>query len=267
MTTDFGKPRPYTGEMHLEGEVWNLQFFVKTNSSGVPINIDDGTVTDQDGDALHIPKEVESVTKVRTGLYRVLLKHAWEKILFASAEAEIPNVEAEIVGTVDASGLTLSTLNTTTLKVTASDGGGETVVTFTTPSSVQDIADQLNTALIADTNSARAEIVTTATKAGAIAKYVRLYDSLMGSASALSINATSTADTILGLTGTASGQDAVKMTCVDKNPKPWTLGGAGSHFKPARTVTFACTEDTGVAANVVSGGFNVLLKLKNSTLP
>lgn len=103
--------------------------------------------------------------------------------------------QATIVGTVDLTGLTLSTLNTTTLKLTADTGGLQTV-TFTTPSSVQDIADQINAGTTNMTASIRS------------GKYLVIVSDTLGSSSTLAVDATSTADTILGLSGSATGADS-----------------------------------------------------------
>jgi len=60
-------------------------------------------------------------------------------------DASVPSTPATLVGTVDLSQLTLATLNTLTFKLTADVGGLDTT-TFTTPTSVEDIVDQINTA-------------------------------------------------------------------------------------------------------------------------
>lgn len=103
-----------------------------------------------------------------------------------------PEPKATIDGTVDLTTVTLSTLNGTTLKPTADVGGAQTI-TFTTPTSVDDIAVQAN----AQTTNMTFSIIQ--------GKYLRLESDTAGASSTLSIDATSTADTILGVSGTATG--------------------------------------------------------------
>jgi len=57
--------------------------------------------------------------------------------------ASTPDTPARIVGTVDLTGLTLADLNGKTF-ILSSDLGGPYTTTFTTPTSVEDIADQIN---------------------------------------------------------------------------------------------------------------------------
>lgn len=99
---------------------------------------------------------------------------------------------ATIIGTVDLTGVTLATLNATTL-IANPDGAGDDTVTFTTPTSVSDIATQIN---------AQATGWSAAIRQG---KYLVIYSDTGGTSSSLVVNASSTADTILGITGSAAG--------------------------------------------------------------
>lgn len=107
---------------------------------------------------------------------------------------------AAFTSAIDLTGITLADLNTLTL-IATSDIGGPITCTFTTPSSVQDIADQITAAAAAGTDEFAAEIVS--------GKYLRVYSLTDGSASTLSFGA-GTANTILGLTAsvTYSGSNA-----------------------------------------------------------
>lgn len=121
-------------------------------------------------------------------------KYAYDGTTY-SEELDIPApTQATLVGTVDLSLITLSTLNTTTLIMTASVGGAQTI-TFTTPADVADIAVQCNTQTTNMTWSIRS------------GKYLVCVDDVTGATSSLSLNATSTADTLVGMSGTAAGAD------------------------------------------------------------
>lgn len=102
---------------------------------------------------------------------------------------------ATLDGTVDLTGLVLADLTATTFKITASAGGAQTV-TFTLPTSAQDIVDQLN---------AGSTGITFSLIQG---KYLRLVDDAGGSASSLAIDATSTGEAILGFSSGASNMTA-----------------------------------------------------------
>lgn len=109
------------------------------------------------------------------------------------AAIDIPApAQAAIRGLTDLTGLTLSSLNGLTLLITASVGSEQTI-TFTTPASVADIATQANAGSTGMTFS----IVE--------GRYLMVVDDVAGATSSLSINATSTADTVLGMSGAASG--------------------------------------------------------------
>lgn len=105
---------------------------------------------------------------------------------------------AAIIGTVDLNGITLADLNTLTF-IATSDIGGPITCTFTTPSSVADIATQITAASASGTDEFAAEIV-----AG---RYLRVYSLTTGATSTLSIG-NGTANTILGFTNAASASGA-----------------------------------------------------------
>lgn len=107
--------------------------------------------------------------------------------------AELPAV---LRGKVDLSGLTLSTLATKHLDFTSP---ASLVVTWTTPTSIQDIADQFNAQAIAAPVALRARIAQTIT-----AKYLEVYSTAGGSSVTATIDATaSDADTVLGFNATS----------------------------------------------------------------
>lgn len=111
---------------------------------------------------------------------------------FAQYAAPIPQeAPAVLVGDVDLTGLTLSTLNATTLVFSAP---AALTVTFVTPTSVQDIADQINAQAITATTVHRAELYETADDT-----FLRLYTTTSGVGVTMTINhATSTGEAILG---------------------------------------------------------------------
>lgn len=95
-------------------------------------------------------------------------------------------------GTVDLTGITLSTLNTKTLQLQRTAPLIQVDVTFTTPTDVYDIAQQIND----QTADITASIVG--------GKYLRISYDVGGAAETLQVLAASTADTILGLSNTAA---------------------------------------------------------------
>src|ERR1700689_4007907 len=185
------------------GSTWMVKGLVLLDGSGNPTNVNDDSVKDQDGDSLYIPNAIKSITKVAhaTGTYELTLSEAWFKVRYASAVPVIPNSQATVIGTVDLTGVTLSTLNTKTLNLTDSATGTVTT-TFTTPASISDIAAQINTAMSG--KHTFADIVTAASGA----QYLRIRDFTGGVASVETVAAGSNSSlTILGLTAaTTNGQ-------------------------------------------------------------
>ncbi|HEV8462073.1 MAG TPA: hypothetical protein VGQ38_15340 [Gaiellaceae bacterium] len=111
-----------------------------------------------------------------------------------------PAPQAVLIGTVDLTGLTLSTLNAETLKITPDDHA-QITVTFTAPTSVADVIDQINTQLTSGGTAARAILYQ--------GKFLKLYSATHGTGSTLAVDATSTADTTLGISNTpAAGANA-----------------------------------------------------------
>lgn len=111
-----------------------------------------------------------------------------------------PAAQATLIGSVDLTALTLSTLNAETLLLTPDDHA-EMTVTFTTPTTIQGIADQINTVAIAATSAMRASITQ--------GKYLKITSGTHGTGSTLSCNVSSTADGTLGISNSAAaGADA-----------------------------------------------------------
>lgn len=101
--------------------------------------------------------------------------------------------KATIDGDVDLTGLTLASLNGLTLILTPDGGGGPQTITFTAPANVADIAVQANT---------QTTLMTFSIIQG---KYLRIESDTEGPTSSLSIDTASTADMVLGVSGTAAG--------------------------------------------------------------
>ena len=112
-----------------------------------------------------------------------------------STEVETITVPLEpsphLIGTVDLTALTLSTLNAQTLIFSAP---GALTVTFTTPVSIADIANQINVAAIAGSSVIRAQV--SQTSAG---QFLDLYTTTGGSGVTLTLGA-GTGNTTLGFT-------------------------------------------------------------------
>ena len=248
------------------GDLWVVKGLVLTDSSSVPLNINDGTVLDQDGDPLRIPNGVASITKATNfiGTYEIKLEQPWFKLLHVSATAMAPNSSATVIGTVDLTGVTLSTLNTKTLVLTDSATGAVTT-TFTTPSSISDIAAQINTAMAG--KHTVADIVTSATGA----QYLRIRDYTGGTTSVETVAAGGNSSlTILGLTAaTTNGQAMGSMVLQSWNPKG--AGVAPRSASPAvplidaQSVTLVY-EVAGVATALPSAGFSFELLLRNDAI-
>ncbi len=231
--------------LRLVPEVWIVAGWLPTDSSGDPDYADDGSVTDQYGEAVTLPPGLSSVTRLATGLYRFTFTDPWWKMGAGHVFGEQPKVQGRLLGTVAITSALFATLNTKTLLITTSGSGGEQTITFTTPSSVQDIADQINAGIAPDA----AEILTDDDGN----QYLSLYDVVFGSASSVAVNATSTADTVLGISNTASaGKDVPKACILRQNPRAESLSANG-YIMPGKTIDVAIVEDTGLALSVVSG--------------
>jgi hypothetical protein len=100
-----------------------------------------------------------------------------------------PATRGELVGTVDLTGVTLSALNGLTF-ITTIDGVGAGTTTFTTPSSILNIAVQINTTI---GSKGTASIVS--------GRYLRIVSATTGTSSTVLIGA-GTADATLGFTNT-----------------------------------------------------------------
>lgn len=111
-----------------------------------------------------------------------------------------PAAVPTILGTVDLTTLTLSTLNTTTIKLQPTAPAAEQDVTLSTPTDVYDIAAQINAA----TTNITASIVG--------GKYLQISYDVGGASQSLQVLASSTADTILGLSNTAVNGGACTIT-------------------------------------------------------
>lgn len=141
---------------------------------------------------------------------------------------ELPAV---LRGTVDLAGLTLSTVNAKTLVFTAP--ASKTLTFGSTPTSVQDVADDFNTLAIAAPLAVRARVAETAS-----GSYLELYSTAAGTTAGITLDATSTGDTVFGLSNSAvTGADATLSL-------PWTglvaTFPAGTYVA-GETYTATCT--------------------------
>jgi len=128
----------------------------------------------------------------------------------------IPSAGPAVVrGSVELGALSLATINGTTLVFSAPSS---TTITFgSAPTSVQDVADDFNTLAISGTLAVRARIAETS--AGS---YLELYSTATGTSAGITIDATSTGETVLGLSTTAAAGTAatrsiewlgIRLTC------------------------------------------------------
>lgn len=239
---------PHRGLVLLEG-------FLATDSSGLVTN--SGTTKDQDGDFLLQPRGF-SVAKhaTQTGLYIITLSEAWVKLMAIEVQPQIPKNQAQatLLGTVDLTGVTMSTLTGKTLKLDG-DVGALVTCTFTLPANVADIAAQINTAMAAGSSGVRAEIVTSSTGA----QFLRCYSQTWGTTSTLTADATSNGATILGIaTGTTpAGQALGQFDVLDFNER----GVVFNNSAPLQVQVLY--NASGVGLNLVSGGFWVYLVLRS----
>lgn len=257
----------YLGNQHLYhiglGELWFIKGFVATDSSGVPTNINDGTVLDQDGEPQYLPNGVLSVTKVAnaTGTYEIKLGQPWFKIRDAHAIACCPVPQATVVGTVAITGAVLTALDGLTLQTDASVGSNFTT-TFATPATAQAVADQINA-----NNSATSVFADIVTDTAGLS-YLRVRDTAGGAASSLAIASASTGDTTLGMSNTtAHGQALGSMVLQSQNPKGSGVPAFGTTdpLIDAQSVTLVF-ESAGVATALPSAGFYFKLTLSNTNV-
>lgn len=165
------------------------------SGTGPTISIDGSSfdsVTNSPYDAFKFRAKVLKAGPVGTAVFGINLDGGLSYPYTFDVPAE---GHATLDGTVDLTTLTLSTLNTTTLLVDE-DTTTEQTVTFTTPSSVADIAAQINT----QTTNITASIIQ--------GKYLRLQSDTAGTASTLAINASSTGEAILGFSTGAGNMSA-----------------------------------------------------------
>lgn len=114
-----------------------------------------------------------------------------------------PAPQATLIGTVDLTALTLSTLDTETLLLTPDDHA-EMTVTFAAVTTIQDILDQINAVAVAATSAMRASL--------SQGKFLKITSGTHGTGSTLACNATSTADSTLGISNTPAAGAAATTT-------------------------------------------------------
>jgi len=235
----------------LDPEIFILKGFISLDSSGVVLNTAGGTNKDQDDDALLFPRGL-TVAKSATGIYAVTLAEGWVKLDDVSATPYVPASQATLIGTVDLRGLTLSSLNGLTLQTDA-DVGSNYTTTFTTPSSIADIAAQINAGNAG--TSVLASIVTDASGA----QHLKIVSTTQGSTSTLVVAGASTADTVLGISNTAqTGQPLGSFVVTGFNPQ-----GVQRGYQPAQTITLLY-QAGGTVASLAGCGFWVKLMLCNT---
>lgn len=237
----------------LDAELVFLSGVILTDASGNVLNANPATANNQYGSPLVLPKGIASAVHTTSGLYRLTLEQAWYGL--ASAEAipitPLAGAQATVLGTVDLTTLTLSTLNGLTLQTDA-DVGSNYTTSFTTPSSIADIAAQINAGN--GGTSVVASIVTSITGA----QYLKVVSGTLGAASTLAIASASTGDTALGMSNTtATAQGLGSLTVAGYNPR-----GKAIDYQPAQTIDLLYAV-AGVGQSIVSGGFKYGLWLKN----
>lgn len=240
---------------NLDPGVYLVSGLILTDSSGDPTNDNDGSVLDADGDALRWPRGIELVDRTATGLYEVTLSDQWHKLVGAVVTPVMLRPHATLIGTVDLNGLTLSALNGLTLKLDG-DVGAQYTTTFTTPSSIQDIADQINAGNAG--TSVFADIVTDDDGA----KYLRVISTTYGGASTLVSDASSTGDGTLGISNSAQTAGKIgAFKVLTQNTKGRQVG-----YNAAKTIVLLYEDEASAAADLKSGGFYVQLWLRNSKI-
>lgn len=226
---------------------------VLTDASGNVLNANPATAKDQYGNDLVLPSGVSAISHVQAGLYRITFGQPWFGLSGAAFTPYTPidAVRATVRGTVDLTTLTLSTLNTQTLQTDA-DVGANYTTTFTTPTSIQNIADQINAGN--GSTSVFASIDTSITGK----KYLRVVSTTQGNTSTLAINTASTAKVTLGMaTGTTTAQGLGSLTVAGYNTR-----GSDIDYQPAQTID-VLHAIAGVGASLVSGGFKYQLWMAN----
>lgn len=188
-----------------------------------------------------------AVKIVKAGLPGVgQFRYALDGVTYG-ATIDIPaRTKATIIGTVDLSGITLSTLNATTLKLDG-DVGALTTCTFTTPSDVDDIAVQLNAVF-------NAVDITTSIRAG---RYLVLESDTEGSGSTLSVDSSSTADAILGVSGSATGAESSYEL---PDTGPLTIGFPNSSAYVLDTVYTSSTTAAAPDADDIEAAIDALVE-------
>ena len=161
------------------------------------------TVSGTPYDSYNVAVKITKGGALGTAVCKVALDAIGGPTRAATYGDEIPiavRVPAAFLSAIDLTGITLADLNGLTL-IATSDIGGPITVTFTTPSSIEDIATQITTQSAVSTDEFAARIVS--------GKYLQVYSLTDGAASTLSFGA-GTANTILGLTAsvTYSGADS-----------------------------------------------------------
>jgi len=246
-------------------DLWQIGGLVLTDSNGAVTNINDGTVLDQDGEALKFPAEILSVAKSAdagdpAGTYLITLKQPWYKFHDIKCEAINPKPQATIVGTVAITAAVLVTLAGQTLQTDA-DVGANFTTTFSNPTtSVQSVADQINAGNAG--TSVYADIVTDVNGL----QYLRVRSTTGGTGSTLAINAASTGDTTLGMSNTTNtGLALGYMSVLNWNPKAHVASSQPASAPAAQTVKVIFAVG-GVATAMPSAGFWLRLTLRNTSV-
>lgn len=241
-----GSYRSYQFNGSLDGALTKISGFVQTDSSGVPVNAKPPTVKGPLGGLLGFPIGVSAITRLQKGIIRITLEQPWIGIKSMAVMLYTPaaSVQGTVLGTVDLTGVTLSTLNGLTV-ITTGDVGSLFTTTLTTPTSIANIAAQINAGN--GGTSVVASIVTSITGA----QYLKIVSTTLGASSSITVGSGSTAKTQLGLATTAfTGVAMGQLRCVGLNPR-----GVAIDYQPAMTVDFAYDNGAGVGLDLVSSAF------------
>lgn len=239
----------------IDPSVWLVRGTILTDSAGAVLNANPPPATlDQYGSLIRLPRGITSakLTTIAdacggTGIYRLNLETAWFKLLWAVATPYEPEANfGVIVGTVDLTGLTLSTLNTKVLGI-AVDGGGASNTTFTTPATIQGIADQINA-----TVAGSAQIVTNTSGA----QFLRVKRAAAKDGGTIQLSGNAAA--ILGVsTALTTALKSHTLRICNYNTRSTAL-----NYQPAQSIDFLSMDYSGgfgVASPILSGGFKYSL--------
>lgn len=232
-----------------------LHLFIATDANGDVTNA--VTAKDQYGQPMPVPCEVASVVRTETGLYTITLSSEFYDLLEADAQPYTPYelLQGAVVGSVDLTKITLSTLNTQTL-IIDDDVAASFTTTFTTPTSVANILTQIQAAQASNTSTLVQLVTNNVT--GAI--YLKVASKTLGSSSTMLITGTARTTLGMGPGTTITGQKPLSLNLVGFNAKGVDLTvPATGMVRPAKSVQFLSLDSSFAVAAIKNGGFSANL--------